>query len=283
MRMRIGLLRRVAPIAVVVAALLIVPSLAMAQMMDTNAEVYQLDEWEGMHGAITSFNEAPMLASMVASGDLPAAVGALAEQPAGGQAGGRNRPVRRHAARIASGGRPDQRQPLGVGVRRGLRARHERHLPECPGGLGVERRRHDRHAVPARGDEVERRQAVRRRRLRLLLERHRPQRGAVPDAAFADAVRRQGGHDQQGQRHLRADLLGRAGRHVRGVHGAVAARQLRPFRVLEAVPSGVHEDGDHRGVDEGERLRNLDRSVQADLQPGAKPQDAGDRPLEARK
>jgi len=66
MRMRIDPMRRFAPIAVA-AALLIVPSLAMAQMMDTNSEVYQLDEWQGMHGAISSFSEAPMLAGMVAA------------------------------------------------------------------------------------------------------------------------------------------------------------------------------------------------------------------------
>ena len=80
MRMRIDLLRRVAPIAVAV-ALLIVPSLATAQMMDTNSEVYQLDEWQGMHGAITSYNEAPMLASMVAAGDLPPLTERLPSNP----------------------------------------------------------------------------------------------------------------------------------------------------------------------------------------------------------
>ena len=80
MRKRIDLARRVAPIAVAV-ALLIVPSLAMAQMMDTNSEVHQLNEWQGMHGVISSFSEAPMLASMVAAGDLPPLAERLPSNP----------------------------------------------------------------------------------------------------------------------------------------------------------------------------------------------------------
>ncbi len=64
---RIDVTRRAA-VAAAVAALLIAPAAVMA---DTNAKVYQLDEWVSMSGPIASFKEAPMLASMVAAGDLP--------------------------------------------------------------------------------------------------------------------------------------------------------------------------------------------------------------------
>ena len=64
---RIDVRRRVAA-AAAVCALLIAPAAVTA---DTNAHIYQFDEWASMSGPIASFSEAPMLASMVAAGDLP--------------------------------------------------------------------------------------------------------------------------------------------------------------------------------------------------------------------
>jgi peptide/nickel transport system substrate-binding protein len=47
----------------------------------TNAEVYQFDEWVSMSGPIASFSEAPMLASIVATGDLPPVTERLPSDP----------------------------------------------------------------------------------------------------------------------------------------------------------------------------------------------------------
>ena len=72
--MRIGRIEAAAAIA----ALLIAPAAVTA---DTNAQVYQLDEWVSMAGPIDSFSEAPMLASMVAAGDLPPLAERLPSNP----------------------------------------------------------------------------------------------------------------------------------------------------------------------------------------------------------
>ena len=72
--MRIGRIEA----AAAVAALLIAPAAVTA---DTNAQVHQLDEWASMAGPIASFSEAPMLASMVAAGDLPPLAERLPSNP----------------------------------------------------------------------------------------------------------------------------------------------------------------------------------------------------------
>ena len=72
--MRIGRIEA----AAAVAALLIAPAAVTA---DTNAQVHQLDEWASMAGPIASFSQAPMLASMVAAGDLPPLAERLPSNP----------------------------------------------------------------------------------------------------------------------------------------------------------------------------------------------------------
>ena len=78
--MRIGRIetRRRAVAATAVAALLIAPAALTA---DTNARVYQLDEWVSTSGPIASYSEAPMLEGMVAAGDLPPLAERLPSNP----------------------------------------------------------------------------------------------------------------------------------------------------------------------------------------------------------
>ena len=135
-----------------------------------------------------------------------AAAGGRAHRPgpARHQAAARDRQVRRHLARrLHRPGRLLERLPLLLGPGSpdvlGLHGRQGRAEPrQGPRDAG---RRQGVAAPPAPGHEVERRQAVHRRRLRVLVRGRLPEQGPRPHAVGDAGHQRQAGRDREG-RHL---------------------------------------------------------------------------------
>ena len=133
----------------------------------------------------------------------PAGPGAHRPGPPRRQAPPRDRQVRRHLAPRLHGPlrhvqrpprRPERQAPL-LGLHR------DQDRPQHRPGLGGQPGRQGHHALAAPRDEVERRGALHRRRLRLLVPGHVPEQGADPRPPHGDDHQRQAHHHREGGRH----------------------------------------------------------------------------------
>ena len=165
-----------------------------------------------------------------------AAAGGRARRPgpAGHQAAARDRQVRRHVARRLHGpGRLLERLPLLLGAGPpdvlGLHGRQGRAEPR-PGPRDAGRRARVARA-PAPRHEVERRQAVHRRRLRVLVRGHLPEQGPRPHAVGGHGHQRQAGRDREGRHPHGAVQVPRALLHA----ARRAGRLHRPRRAVGRV------------------------------------------------
>ena len=131
------------------------------------------------------FNEAPMLAELVKAGKLPPVEQRIGQDPLVikplHEIGKLRRDLAtwihrslRHLERPP--GRPERQAAL-------LRLHRDEDRPEHRAGLGGQPRRPGDDAPPPPGHEVERRAAVHRRRLRVLVRGRLPEQGARADAA----------------------------------------------------------------------------------------------------
>ncbi len=224
----------------------------------------------------TKFSEAPMLAELVKQGKLPPVDGAHPEGAARHQAGPRDRPVRRDlAARLHGPRRQRERQPHRVGRQAPVLGVHGHPAPAVRRApVAPERRREVGDALPAQGSQVVGREALHRRRLRVLVRGRLPEQGHRADAASRLPDQRQvRGHQEDRRddgrvRVPRAELPlprhpGRLDGHGRR-SGALADGgpddgRLHAGALHQAVPSEVHRDGRGGRQGEGGQLRHLAR------------------------
>ena len=119
-----------------------------------------------------TFKEAPMLAELVKAGKLPPVEERIGAGPAGHQAGARDRQVRRHLApRLHRPGRHVERLPR-LRQRQAAATATTPAPSSCPNiakSWEFSDGRQDAPSYAAQGDEVERRPAVHRRRLHVLV------------------------------------------------------------------------------------------------------------------
>ena len=185
--------------------------------------------------------EAPDLARLVADGKLPKLADRLPDEADGGEAAGEDRDLWRHAAPRPARQRRPQRHPAhgrqsGTGA---LESRLHRGAAGRRRALGGERERDRIHLPSAQGHEVVGRQAVHRRRHRVLDRRLRQEHRAVQVAAFRDRDRRQGLQRREDQRDDRQVHLRELVRAVPGADGDAARPVSDAVRqaLLRAVPS----------------------------------------------
>ena len=156
---------------------------------------------------------------------------------AGGAAGRRDRHLRRHAAPAQHRqGRNQLHDGLGLRVPGLVHPGHGTAVPPAHRGLGRQRRRHDLHAAPARGHEVERRHPVHRRRPDVLLRGRGAEHRPLSQPLFPHAGRWGARRTREDRRLHVPDDVPQA---VRGVHrepGPVAAQQLSAQALPAAVP-----------------------------------------------
>ena len=224
----------------------------------------------------------------------PARAGAHRPGPARRQAAPRDRQVRRdvaarlhralrHVERPSRG--PERQAPL-LGLH-GHQARAQ-HRPR-PGRSAPTARSPPSSCA---GDEVERRPALHRRRLRVLVRGRLREQGAGAHAAVRDDHQRQADRGREGRRHHRAvrgarPLLRAAHRARLGV-GHRAPRPLRPRRARrlrarplpEAVPSQVRVEGRPRQEAGRSQVRDLGAALQEPQRRLPQPRPAGGDALE---
>ena len=210
-----------------------------------------------------TYKEAPMLAKMVASGELPPGRRAAAGR-ADGAGGGRGRQLRRHLLRVRHQQLALERPDRGAEPRPDAAAhgpgRQDR--PRRGQGLPARPRQHELHPVPEGRHEVVGRRAVHRARLHVQVLRHvQAGRGRDLGHPFSDRQRR-GGRRLHGALRVQPPVPG-----VPARHGALALQRLdavQPQALPEQVPHHVQ-----RGCQYGRQgggLRELGRGVQQSRQ-----------------
>ncbi len=216
-----------------------------------------------------TFKEAPQLAELVKARQAAAGRRARRAGSARHQAAEGDRQVRRHVARRLHGpGGLLERLPLLLGAGPSdVLGLHGRQGPAEPRQGPRDAGRRARVApAPAPRHEVERRQAVHRRRLRVLVRGHLPEQGPRADAVGGPGHQRQAGRDREG-RHLHGALqvpravlhaarrAGRLDRPRRPVGGYRAHGRLRARALPEAVPSEVRQGRGARQEGQGREVR----------------------------